>query len=119
MLNSSELVEFYRMKRELTVYKREFGKYTMECLACAEYGEVRPNCSFCLGTNIESALPLMESNEKLFKRQEKLIAKLEAVRKAAGNLLKQMAGKQDIADAAMECAFTLKAADEFEDNLHC
>lgn len=65
-------------QKELALYKREFGEYTMECISCALRGAVRPDCPQCQGFNFESAVPLQVANDALFKRQE---AELVALRK--------------------------------------
>lgn len=72
------LRELEATQKELALYKREFGEYTMECISCALRGAVRSDCPQCQGFNIESAVPLQVANDALFKRQE---AELAALRK--------------------------------------
>lgn len=101
------------LRAELAVYKREFGKHTMDCLACGMYGEVREDCPSCHGFNIESAVPLMESNDALFKLQHDRIAKLEAVREAAQGVISSwdwIGGEQ--VDAMERLQKALQAAEE-------
>lgn len=85
------LAQLDAANRELAVYKRIFKEHTMECISCSLYGEVRSDCPQCDGFNIESAVPLFTTNEKLSQRLEKANTKCQRQLQDALKLLKLQA----------------------------